>query len=169
MSQITIPGSGGGGGGGISTITGNTGGAESPNGASNFNVVGTGSITIAGSANTETVQLTGLTNHAVLVGAGTATITNIAATANTGAILQNNSGADPSYSTATYPSTTTINQILYSSSANTVQGLATANGGVLTTNSSGVPAITTIATNGQIIIGSTAGSPAAATLTAGSN
>lgn len=150
----------------IFTITGNTGGPESPLG-NNFNILGTGSITVAGSANTETVQLTGLTNHAVLVGAGTATITNIAATANTGAVLQNNSGADPSYSTATYPSTTTINQILYSSAANTVTGLATANRAVLTTSAAGVPVLTALAADGQLIIGSTAGAPAASTLTAG--
>jgi len=150
----------------IQTITGNSGGAESPL-AGNFNIVGTGSITVAGTANTETVQLTGLTNHAVLVGAGTATITKVGPSASTGQILQNNAAADPSYSTATYPSTTTINQILYSSAANVVNGLATANQGVLTTGTTGIPVITAIATNGQLIIGSTAGAPAAATLSAG--
>ncbi len=107
------------------TITGDSGGALSPT-AGNWNIVGSGSTVTSGSVSTLTVALTGLTNHAVLVGAGTSTITKIAATANTGAVLQNNSGADPSYSTATYPSTTTINQILYSSSANTVSGLSTA-------------------------------------------
>lgn len=135
--------------------------------ANNLNVLGSGSITTSGAGSTITTALTGLTNHAVLVGAGTSTITKIAATANTGAILQNNSGADPSYSTATYPSTTTINQILYSSAANTVTGLATANRGVLTTGATGVPVITALATDGQLIIGSTAGAPAASTLTAG--
>jgi len=152
--------------GDVQTLTGNTGGAISPTGG-NINTVGTGSITIAGSGSTLTTQLTGLTNHAVQVGAGTATLTQIAATANTGAVLQNNSGGDPSYSTATYPSTTTINQILYSSAANTVGGLTTANNGVLTTGTSGTPAITALASDGQLIIGSSAGAPAAATLTAG--
>ena len=150
----------------METLTGNSGGVIHPT-AGNINTLGTGSITIAGAGSTLTTQLTGLTNHAVLVGAGTATITNIAATANTGAVLQNNSGADPSYSTATYPSTTTINQILFSSAANTVTGLATANQAVLTTGATGVPVLTALATNGQLIIGSTAGVPAAATLTAG--
>ena len=148
------------------TITGDTGGALSPT-AGNWNILGSGSITTSGSGSTLTTQLTGLTNHAVLVGAGTTTITKIAATANTGAVLQNNSGADPSYSTATYPSTTTVSQILYSSATNTVSGLATANRGVLTTGATGIPVITALATDGQLIIGSTAGAPAAATLTAG--
>lgn len=148
------------------TITGNDGIALSPS-AGNWNIIGTGSLTTSGSVSTLTTQLTGLTNHAVLVGAGTATITKIAATANTGAVLQNNSGNDPSYSTATYPSTTTINQILFSSAANTVTGLSTANQAVLTTGATGTPVLTALATNGQLIIGSTAGVPAAATLTAG--
>jgi hypothetical protein len=92
--------------GAITTVTGNTGGAQTPS-AGNFNVLGTGSITIAGTANTETVQLTGLTNHTVLVGAGTATITKVGP-GSSGQILQSGgASADPAYSTATYPSTAT--------------------------------------------------------------
>jgi hypothetical protein len=151
----------------LKTLTGNSGGAIAPV-ANNINTVGTGSITIAGAGSTLTTQLTGLTNHAVLVGAGTATITNVGPTATAGQVLQSaGAAADPVFSTATYPATTTINQILYSSSNNVVAGLATANQGVLTTGTTGIPVITAIATNGQLIIGSTAGAPAAATLTAG--
>lgn len=62
---------------------------------------------------------------------------------------------------------TPINSLLYTSSANLVAGLSTANQAVLTTGTSGIPVLTPIATNGQLIIGSTAGAPAAATLTAG--
>lgn len=47
--------------------------------------------------------------------------------------------------------------------------LAIVNRAVLTSNATGVPAMTALATNGQLIIGSTAGAPAAATLTAGNN
>lgn len=65
------------------------------------------------------------------------------------------------------PSTTTINQILFSSASNTVTGLTTADNGVLTTGTTGIPAITALSSNGQLIIGSGAGAPAAATLTAG--
>lgn len=146
------------------TLTGNTGVPISPV-AGNWNVLGNGSLTSDGSGSTLSFSLAGLTNHAVLVGAGTATITKIAATANTGAVLQNNSGADPSYSTATYPSTTTVSQILYSSSTNTVSGLATANRAVLTTGTTGIPVVTALATDGQMIIGSSAGAPAAGTIT----
>ncbi len=149
------------------TLTGNTGGPVPPT-ASNINTIGTGSITIAGNPGTSTLttQLTGLTPHAIQIGAGSATLTQLAI-GSTGQVLQANSAADPTWSTATYPSTTTISQILYSSSANVVSGLATANQAVLTTNGSGVPVLTALATNGQLIIGSTAGVPAAATLSAG--
>lgn len=86
--------------GGIISITGNSGGAEVPS-AGNFNILGTGSITVAGSANTETIQLTGLTNHNVLVGAGTATITNVAPSATSGVpLISNGATADPSFGTA---------------------------------------------------------------------
>jgi|SRR5579863_1270689 len=132
--------------------------------ANSINAATTGIVGNTGTAFTGTA----VTQHAVIVGGSTSsTLTNIAATANTGAVLQNNSSADPSYSTATYPSTTTINQILYSSSASVVAGLATANNGVLTTGTSGIPVITALGTDGQVIIGSSAGAPAAATLSAG--
>jgi hypothetical protein len=110
---------------------------------------------------------TTLTAHAVLLGEGTSPVGFAGPTATTGQVLQNNAGADPTYSTATYPSTTTINQILYSSAANVVSGLATANQAVLTTGATGVPVLTALSMDGQLLIGSTAGVPAVATLTAG--
>ncbi len=150
--------------GAVLTITGNSGGAKNPS-SSNFNILGTGSITSVGTTATETIQLTGLTNHAVLVGAGTATITKVGPTATAGQILQSSgAAADPAFSTATYPLTTTISQILYSSSDNVVSGLATTNRASLSTNSTGVPTWLAM-TDGQVIIGSTSGSPAAGTIT----
>jgi hypothetical protein len=92
----------------------------------------------------------------------------LAPTATANQVLLSGSNTTPAWSSATYPATTTINQILYSSSNNVIVGLSTANQAVLTTGTGGVPVLTSIATNGQLIIGSTAGAPAAATLTAGS-
>lgn len=43
------------------------------------------------------------------------------------------------WTTATYPATTTINQVLYSSAANVVSGIATSNAAVFVTDSGGVP------------------------------
>lgn len=149
----------------VNGLTGNTGGFIAPV-AGNINTLGSGSITIAGAGNTLTTQLTGLTDHAVLVGAGTDTITKVGPTATAGQVLQSaGATADPAFSTATYPLTTTANQILYSSISNAVVGLPTANRAVLTTSATGVPALTPLATDGQLIIGSTAGAPAAANIT----
>lgn len=84
----------------IQTMTGNSGGALSPT-AGNMNTVGTGSITIAGSGSTLTTQLTGLTNHNVLLGAGTATITNVAPSATSGVpLISQGAAADPAFGTA---------------------------------------------------------------------
>ena len=70
-------------------------------------------------------------------------------------------------STATLADTYAVSTILYASASNVVTGLATANRAVLTTNATGVPVMTALATDGQVIVGSTAGAPAAATLTPG--
>jgi hypothetical protein len=81
----------------ILSITGNSGGAEVPNPANgNFNIVGTGSITTVGSANTETVQLTGLTLNSVLYGLGTATI-GLVAPGTTGQVLTATTGSAPTW------------------------------------------------------------------------
>lgn len=68
-------------------------------------ITGSGSLTTVGGANSLSVQLTGLTNHSVLVGAGTSTITSLSVGA-TGTVLAGSTGADPSF-TAT-PSVTSI-------------------------------------------------------------
>lgn len=90
-------------------------------------------------------------------------------TATANQIILSGATAAPSWSTATFPPTTTINQMLYSSAANTVTGLATANSSALVTSLTGVPTWLGPLTNGQIIIGSTGAIPVAASLSAGSN
>ena len=90
----------------------------------------------------------------------TATFPSIAT--GTGTILRAD-GTNWVASTATYPSTTTINQILYSDANNQITGLTTGNGGVLNTSSSGVPSITANptlgvqqTTQGSLILANTA-------------
>ncbi len=84
----------------IKTITGDSNGPESPSGG-NFNLFGSGSITTVGSASTETIQLTGLTNHNVLIGAGTSTITKVAPSATSGVpLISQGASADPVFGTA---------------------------------------------------------------------
>lgn len=83
-----------------------------------------------------------------------------------GTILRSN-GTNWLASTSTFADTYAVSTILYAGSANAVSGLATANRAVLTTGATGIPVLTALAADGQLIIGSTAGAPAAATLTSG--
>jgi len=62
-------------------------------------MAGSGSITSVGGTNTLTTQLTGLTNHALLVGAGTTTITKLTV-GGTGELLVGAAGADPAFATS---------------------------------------------------------------------
>lgn len=87
------------GGSTIEFLQGNSGGQVGPDGTSTINIPGTGSITTVGSpgTNTLTVELTGLTNHNVLLGAGTPTI-GLAAPSTAGFVLTSNgASADPSF------------------------------------------------------------------------
>ena len=69
-------------------------------------------------------------------------------------------------STATYPPTTTINQLLYSSAANAITGLTTGNNGLLITSSAGVPSILGgPGTSGNILQSNAAASPSFSTTT----
>jgi hypothetical protein len=81
------------------TLTGNSGGAISPV-AGNINTLGTGSITIAGSGNTLTTELTGLTAHNVLVGAGTPTVGLIDPGTSGYVLTSNGASSDPTFQAA---------------------------------------------------------------------
>lgn len=118
---------------------------------------------------TSGTTVSGLTtqNNGLAVTGNTGVVSMLAGPGTTGNILQSNAAAAPSFSTATYPSSTTISQLLYSSSSNVVAGLSTANSAVLVTDSTGVPVYTGTMTNGQIIIGSTGGTPVRGSLNAG--
>jgi hypothetical protein len=72
----------------------------------------------------------------------------LAGTATARQMLQSGASTTPAWSTATYPATTTINRLLYSSAANVISDLATANSGILVTSAGGVPSIGTAIPNG---------------------
>lgn len=93
----------------------------------------------------------------------TPTYPNTSGTA--GKILRSD-GTNNVYSTSTFADTYAVSTILYGSSSNTVTGLATTNRAALSTNATGVPTWLAL-TDGQLVIGSTAGAPAAGTLSAG--
>ena len=88
------------------------------------------------------------------------------ASGSAGVILRSD-GTNNIYSTSTFADTYAVSTILYASGLNAVSGLAAANRAVLTSGATGVPVMTALAADGQLIIGSTAGAPAAATLTPG--
>jgi len=68
--------------------------------------------------------------------------------------------------TATYPTTTTVSQLLYSSSSNVVGGLATANNGTLVTSNAGVPSILAgPGTTGNVLQSNAAAAPSFSTAT----
>lgn len=143
-------------GGDITTLTGNAGGIIPASGAGNFNIVGSGTIVVTGAPLTHTLTIsgggvTGTTNHAVQVGNVGGSLTSLAV-GTTGAILQGNTGADPSWSTATYPSTTAIGDVLVASAANVIGVVAGATtvGYVLTANGGGTaPTFQAIAAGGM--------------------
>jgi hypothetical protein len=72
------------------------------------------------------------TSSAMAILSGTATALQM---------LQSGASSAPAWSTTTWPATSTISQLLYSSAANVISGLATANNGILVTSSGGVPSI----------------------------
>lgn len=84
--------------------------------------------------------LTASTGGVVYSGASALAILSGTATARQ--MLQSGSSAAPAWSTTTWPATTTVNRILYSSSASVIGEISTVNGGILNANSSGVPALT---------------------------
>lgn len=71
----------------------------------------------------------------------------LSGTATARQMLQSGSSAAPAWSTSTWPATTTVNRILYSSGTNTVSEITTGNNGVLITSSGGVPSISSTLPN----------------------
>lgn len=131
------------------TLTGNSGGAVGPS-ANNINTAGSGSITIVGnpSTNTLTTQLTGLTAHDVLVGAGTATITSVSPSTAGFVLTSNGTSADPSFQTISASGAVT------SLSGDT--GTATPNAGAITV-SGGTTGLTTTGSSHTLTLGGTLG------------
>ena len=90
----------------------------------------------------------------------TGVVATIADSATAGTLLQSGgAGVTPSYTTATYPTSTTVNQLLYSSSNNIIGGLSTAASSVLSTSAGSVPSFSSTLPNVNI------GTPTGGTLT----
>ncbi len=65
----------------------------------------------------------------------------LASTSTARQMIQSGASSAPSWSTTTWPATSTVNQLLYSSSSNVIAGIATATNGILITSAGGVPSI----------------------------
>lgn len=157
MSQSGIINISGSGTGVIETLTGNSGGAVSPT-SNNIDVLGDGSITIIGTPASSllTVELTGLTNHNVLLGAGTTTITNVAPSSTSGVpLISAGASSDPAFGTAVVAGGGT------GATSFNINGVVISN----TTTTGSLSSLTL--TDGQLAIGSTGASPVASSLTAG--
>ena len=77
-----------------------------------------------------------------------------------GTVLQGQGvGTASDFSTATYPSTTTINQVLYSSATNVISEIATANNGVMIASNTGVPSMLAAGTINQVLTANTSAPP----------
>lgn len=111
-------------------------------------------------ANGTTVSGLATANGGVLVTSNTGVPSILVGSGSTGTVLQATASGTPAWSSATYPLTTTVNQILYSSATNVISGIATANSGVLVTSAGGVPSISTTLPNSLAM-----GTPASLTLT----
>ena len=148
----------------IDTITGNSGGAIGPT-LSNVNIVGTGSITIAGAGSTLTTQLTGLTNHNVLVGAGTATITDVPPSATVGvALVSTGAAADPAFGTVVVAGggtgAVTLTGVLTGNGTSAVTANAVTQHGVLLGGAANAVSSLGVAATGTVLAGVTGADPA---------
>lgn len=100
----------------------------------------------APSWSTATYPATAGTSGKILISDGTNIVSSTPTYPNsasgTGTLLRAD-GTNWVATTSTYPDTNAVSTLLYASSANVMSALATANSGVLSTNSSGVPSIDT--------------------------
>lgn len=72
----------------------------------------------------------------------------LSGTATARQMLQSGASTTPAWSTTTWPATSTVNRILYSSSANVIGEITTGNNGVLITSAGGVPSISSTLPSG---------------------
>ena len=152
-------------GGFVTSVSGTAGRVTSTGGATpvidiDATYVGQGSISTLGTVTTGTWNATvidlahGGTNKNLTAADGGIVYTDansmeiLAPTATARQMLQSGASTAPTWSTATWPATTTANRILYSSANNVVGEITSAVSSILTTNGSSVPSFSTALPNG---------------------
>jgi hypothetical protein len=99
----------------------------------------------------------------------TATAMAVLSAGTSGQIIQSQGGSAPIWTDMVYQTVCAANRIFYGATANGMGQIANGTSGILITNASQVPSWTSALTDGQIVIGTTSGTPAAANLTQGAN
>ena len=121
------------------------------------------SVTGVLSGNGTAITGSAITQYDVLVGGASNAISSVGP-GSAGQLLRSaGAGANPAYTTSTYPATNAANTLVYASSANVMAALATANSAILNTSASGVPSLATspsisgsyISTGGNLVLPAT--------------
>lgn len=99
-----------------------------------------------------------------IVYSGASAMAILAGTATARQMLQSGASGAPAWSTATYPATTTINQILYSSANNVVGAISTLINGVLVTDNTGIPQLLANGAVGRVLTANSGAPPSWQTL-----
>lgn len=122
-------------------------------------------IGITNAAGSITIKVNGTTDHALQIGNATGDLTSLAV-GSTGVILQGVVGADPSWSTATYPSTVALGDVLVASAANVIGVVndVTNAGYVLTANVGAAPSFQALPAVGITSVSGTANQVTASTV-----
>ncbi len=158
------------------TLTGTTLSADGTDADININITAKG----AGQVIIDDLQLTTdlevqyggtgastLTDHGVLVGSGTAAITALSV-GSSGQLLTGVTSSDPTWTTATYPSTAAIGDVLVASAANVIGVVAgnTTSGYVLTANGTGTaPTFQALPASGIVTLAGDSGTATGSTVT----
>lgn len=145
---------------GVVTFTGSTTGLTFSGAVSTMTLGGTLALANGGTNANLTANNGGIFYSTASAGA------ILAGTATARQMLQSGASTTPAWSTTTWPATSTINQLLYSSAASVISGLATANNGTLVTSATGVPSILAgPGTTGNIFQSNAAAAPSFSTAT----
>ena len=123
-------------------------------------------IGITNAAGSITIKVNGTTDHALQIGNATGDLTSLAV-GSTGVILQGVVGADPSWSTATYPSTVALGDVLVASAANVIGVVndVTNAGYVLTANVGAAPSFQALPPTGVTLTADDTNTASGASLT----
>jgi trimeric autotransporter adhesin len=138
---------------GVITISGGTTGLTTTGSASTVDITGVLNLANGGTNANLTASDGGIFYSTASAGA------ILAGTATAKQILMSGSSTTPAWSTATYPATTTVNELLYSSANNIVGQVTAADYGVLISSSAGVPEWLANGTTGEVLTATTSGTP----------